>query len=641
MKKRSKPSTIKIVIIAALVLLCLIICLIIGVVSAKRTRKSEIPGVPDVPDVPDVPGVSVIRTPVPTGAGETLPTKTADPANTPYPTEIAGGGTPTPAGMITLVDLPTTEEEWAVFPFPIYIELPEIEYFPAVTDTPTPDIKVTPAVTPKQDEKTTPAATPTSAAATASPTPTSTVDLTKLKAGDTFKFGAYEQDNNIENGKEPIEWIVLSNTNNELLVLSRHVLDLIKYNEEFSDITWADCSLRKWLNEDFFNTAFDEEEQYRIKTKELKNGDNPEYGTAGGKDTKDNVFLLSYSEAVNPSYGFNTDPNASDALRRCTATVYAAERGASAVARSNPEEGELSCIWWLRTPGYDPHLAMLVLQSGGINLYGYYGSYESAVAVRPALCIDLSRINLPTPTPTFTPTPTPISDQFVAKLKNLKTGDTFTFGSYEQDNNLNNGKEPIEWIVLSNENDALFVLSKYIIDIMAFDVDHTRAVTWSNSGMRKWLNGEFFETAFNGKEADRIKVSELKNPAGPNSRIEDDIDTQDKVFLLSYEECSNLEYGLRVIENGPGYRRINFSSDYDAYLTKAAKEKVMGSLKQAVEQNDDRMFWWHRTPCRVIHEDNSNIYMTYMLTSSISGGYLQSRPSFGVRPAIRIDLTEH
>jgi hypothetical protein len=145
MKKRSKPSTIKIVIIAALVLLCLIICLIIGVVSAKRAGKSEIPGVPDVPDVPDVPGISVIRTPVPTGAGETSPTKTADPANTPYPTEIAGGGTPTPAGMITLADLPTTEEEWAVFPFPIYIEVPETEFFPAVTDTPTPDIKVTPA----------------------------------------------------------------------------------------------------------------------------------------------------------------------------------------------------------------------------------------------------------------------------------------------------------------------------------------------------------------------------------------------------------------------------------------------------------------------------------------------------------------
>ncbi len=48
----------------------------------------------------------------------------------------------------------------------------------------------------------------------------------------------------------------------------------------------------------------------------------------------------------------------------------------------------------------------------------------------------------------------------VANHKSLEAGNTFTFGSYEQDNDLCNGSEPIEWIILSNSDEKLFALGE-------------------------------------------------------------------------------------------------------------------------------------------------------------------------------------
>ena len=100
----------------------------------------------------------------------------------------------------------------------------------------------------------------------------STSDFSKLKTGDIFTFGSYEQDNDTSNGKEPIEWIVLSKNDKEMLVLSRYALDHKPYNEEFVDkITWEECTLRKWINDDFYNAAFNKTEKNLIETKTLKN----------------------------------------------------------------------------------------------------------------------------------------------------------------------------------------------------------------------------------------------------------------------------------------------------------------------------------------------------------------------------------
>lgn len=77
----------------------------------------------------------------------------------------------------------------------------------------------------------------------------------------TIKFGKYEQDNNVENGKEDIEWIVVTVDDNSALLLSKYILDDIEYHNDMGITTWEDSYIRKWLNSDFYNDAFDEDEK--------------------------------------------------------------------------------------------------------------------------------------------------------------------------------------------------------------------------------------------------------------------------------------------------------------------------------------------------------------------------------------------
>ena len=92
---------------------------------------------------------------------------------------------------------------------------------------------------------------------------------------------------------------------------------------------------------------------------------------------------------------------------------------------------------------------------------------------------------------------------FNEKLKSLDFGSEVTFGSYEQDDNLENGKEPVEWIIIDRNESSVMLISKKIIDVKAFNEDRFNA-TWETSSLRKWLNGEFYNNAFNVYEKQTI-----------------------------------------------------------------------------------------------------------------------------------------
>ena len=77
-----------------------------------------------------------------------------------------------------------------------------------------------------------------------------------LKVGDTYQFGTYEQDNDLSNGKETIEWRILDKKGTQILVTSEYVLDCQPYDWGGLDITWEDSSLREWLNLHFIAHRF-------------------------------------------------------------------------------------------------------------------------------------------------------------------------------------------------------------------------------------------------------------------------------------------------------------------------------------------------------------------------------------------------
>ena len=88
-----------------------------------------------------------------------------------------------------------------------------------------------------------------------------TVDMADAK----LKFGHYEQDNDTSNGPEEIEWRVLAAEGSRVLVISEYALDVKKYNAGSVGITWENCTLREWLNGEFFQTAFNSGEQGILK----------------------------------------------------------------------------------------------------------------------------------------------------------------------------------------------------------------------------------------------------------------------------------------------------------------------------------------------------------------------------------------
>ncbi len=212
-------------------------------------------------------------------------------------------------------------------------------------------------------------------------------DFSMIKKGDTIKFGAYEQDNDYSNGREAIEWVVLEKTKKSLLVISKYALDQVSYNTQKTGVTWETCTLRKWLNENFYSKAFNKTEQGLIKTVTLENFDNPKYNTSGGNDTKDKVFLLSLFDMRNSDYGFSNDYSAKDENRRCAATAYAITRGVATSSAYKTKDGENGCHWRLRSPGHMASYSTYVAYDGLVDVGS--GLYEN-IGVRPALYINLN-----------------------------------------------------------------------------------------------------------------------------------------------------------------------------------------------------------------------------------------------------------
>lgn len=237
-----------------------------------------------------------------------------------------------------------------------------------------------------------------------------TTDSSGVSTWDCIYFGNYWQNDTNGDGvadendaKQPIKWRVLSVNGDDAFVVADQNLDSKAYNETKTDVTWENSTIRSWLNgygelvnkdkksfiiDNFLDNAFSVAEQNAIKTTYVVNEDNPDYGTDGGNNTWDKVYLLAISEAANISYGFDDKYNASSKTREAKNTEYAKQCGAwSSENSSYLDNGN----WWLRTAGGSAYYASRVSLYGSVYYFYVNGTN---VAVRPALHINLSNINL-------------------------------------------------------------------------------------------------------------------------------------------------------------------------------------------------------------------------------------------------------
>ena len=214
-----------------------------------------------------------------------------------------------------------------------------------------------------------------------------TVSIDKAQVGDIVLLGSYEQDNDPTNGEEAIPWIVMADEEGKLLLLSYYGLDNKQYNSSPQEITWEACEIRTWLNQDFYLGHFTEEEKSQIQLSHLSTEDNIRWGTDGGPDTEDYVFLLSTTELAK----YTGEPlDEANPAREAQPTAYAIENGSW---YSGLEGFEKNCIfWWTRSPGPRADSVSCVM-GDGVVMDGNQSCYVSQdhFSIRPALWLDRTK----------------------------------------------------------------------------------------------------------------------------------------------------------------------------------------------------------------------------------------------------------
>lgn len=458
-------------------------------------------------------------------------------------------------------------------------------------------------------------------------------DLSSVKVGDFITVGRYEQDNNLTNGPEPIEWRVLDKKDGKLLVIS----DKSLYESSFAYLGWqpvpqnweSSCA-RGWLNNYFMQTAFTPAEQARVVLTNVHTEPTEGSPIDPGPDTQDYMFLLSGQEA---SAYFPTAES-----RRTKTTAYALSRRSESRAHQG-FDGDLGdwrtnvSFWLLRSPARKPNWVY-----GAAYIYDYTTPYgepgdvwyhdgRDTGDIRPAMWIEAKLAADASAYPSALP------DAVVP-------GDTITFGHYEQDNDTSNGPEAITWKVLDVQDGKALVISEKILARVRhrYVEDGHGAVTWETSRVRQWLSEDFFDAAFSDEEKTAVYLTNVKSEPNPDYTDTDPgKDTQDYVFVLGLEQ-----YDAYFADDGDLFDAIAPYTEVARVGNPYAKDELVRTAKyypmnNAVRGNADGSagWWWLRTVGQDYAADG-NFMMRVDAAGKADG--VGSDADCGVRPAMWVDV---
>ena len=266
----------------------------------------------------------------------------------------------------------------------------------------------------------------------------------------------------------------------------------------------------------------------------------------------------------------------------------------------------------------------------------------------------------------------------------LAVGNVVTFGSYEQDSDFSNGKEPLEWDVIGQKGGDYLLITHYVIDCKKFDdgssdktiqaneAKSASQATWEKSSIRTWLNGDFYRETFTEKEQSMIQQvtnrttdfrefdtgylgfatdavdSKKVNSIGGN-------DTKDMVFLLSYEEFEEyfqpevaqnyhqrMQCGRAIVSptkyarsQGVSYRSLAHEAfcmpSSVTELSEAYIENLRGDVSEDYEENGYVCSWLTRSPgC---YTDGTAVLLIISDYTCFSPAMMKNEAN-GIRPAI-------
>ena len=514
---------------------------------------------------------------------------------------------------------------------------------------------------------------------------------------DLIKFGKFEQDGNESNGKESIEWIILEDTGEDRLLISKDVLYALPFDDKVfskeNNQDWEKSSLRKWLNEDFFDVAFDDEEKKFVIDSYVKNGkifgiNNSDEPSSMGADTNDKVYILSKDE-MRKYLSFESEGGSEKYLAKASnyaRKILDEEKSKEKIAVWHKEQDydtkdDAYTEYWLRsTIGYTlmsakEYFTDIVDKKGHISNHGfpYYVSKTDKSdnstkerfynrGVRPVIRIAGSFKEKQSEVTKIEESPKiyDIKDIYKAHTvksyalhKNYKDFDSVVLGSYEQDGDIANGKEGIEWLVLKKENSRALLMSKYILDYVEYSNILGKYTVWKDSRLRAWANHEFYDSSFNEQEKVLLASTKIKNYDNPVYGNTSGAMTIDKVFApgfdelietfeIDYDDCMREPYyDQKTIDD---YRLLTVYTDYA--LKKYRKEKSNHKADPLVD-------FWLRNQGRSGESVNSrtsnamiarqtidfkgSAYDVFQYSSN-SEKTISSNPKLGFRPCLWIDL---
>lgn len=210
--------------------------------------------------------------------------------------------------------------------------------------------------------------------------------------------------------------------------------------------------------------------------------------------------------------------------------------------------------------------------------------------------------------------------------------------------------EPIQWRVLDVQEDGnVLLMAETVLDARAFTdkPDFNNPINWGNSSIRQWLNGTFMDTAFTAEEKAEILVTDLENKHNPVTGTKSGANTSDKVFLPSFDDITNSDYGFAECdkmtdggygEDGTYSEKYSFSAAYyeedparKAYSSDFAKSHGVWACREKGDPDYDVCRYWLRT------SGYENGFAAGVLEDGrVSTGWLVNNWILGIRPMIRV-----
>lgn len=203
---------------------------------------------------------------------------------------------------------------------------------------------------------------------------------------------------------EAIPWRILDV--NAGLVISEDIIDSQPYSnvvfkngrEYYTGMTspyyandYVHSFIREWLNNDFYNTAFTNNQKDNILNTSINNDSiYDSYPQFNYEPTNDKVFLLSYLDVINKDYGFAENGTANNTRRTARSTDYSWSQGLS---YSKDNSYTLQAPWRLRTAGNASSRSMVISPGGSIDANSYPAN-RTTIGIRPACCLSILKSDI-------------------------------------------------------------------------------------------------------------------------------------------------------------------------------------------------------------------------------------------------------